>query len=57
MKDISLRKLTEEEAAMLEKVMGFANNVLKPYEGRWVKIILKSPKKFRGCSGEVYINE
>ena len=57
MKDESIRKLTREECEKLSDVMGFGPNSLQDYEGRYTKIILKSPKTVRGITGLVFRNK
>jgi hypothetical protein len=56
MKDTSIRKLTKKDCEMLSEVMGFVPGSLQDYEGRHVKIILKSPKNVKGVCGSVYRN-
>ena len=51
MKDQSIRKLTIDECRMLAVVMGFADNSLDEYEGRFTKIKLISPKRIDSWDG------
>ena len=57
MKDKSIRKLTKKECRMLSEAMGFGESSLTHFEGRYVKIILKSPRRVKGCCGQVYRND
>jgi hypothetical protein len=57
MKDESIRKLTKTECEQLSKVMGYGPNSLQEYEGRYTRIILKSPKKIKSFAGRVYRND
>lgn len=58
MKDESVRRGIEpRQIRDIESAMGFMPGSLSKYTGRNVKIIIKSPKKFRGKSGMVYRNE
>jgi len=56
MKDKSIRKLYLQDTRLLEDLMGFAKDTLKEYSGRYVKIIIKSPRKIKGCGRTVYHN-
>lgn len=57
MKDESIRKLTRKDCEMLSEVMGYGGNSLRDYEGRYTKIVLKSPKKVHGITGLVFRNK
>jgi len=57
MKDKSIRKLYIQDMILLEDLMGFAKGSLKRYAGRYVKIVLKSPREIEGLSGMVYRND
>ena len=57
MKDESIRKLTKQECELLSEVMGYGANSLQEYEGRYTRIILKSPKKIKNFAGSVYRND
>lgn len=57
MREESIRKLTKKDCEMLSEVLGYYYpEALQDYEGRYTKIILKSPKKVRGISGRAYRN-
>ena len=58
MRDQSIRKLTLKECRALAKVMGFGEDCLDRYEGRYTKIKLISPKRIDSWDGVfVYVNE
>ena len=57
MKDESIRKLTKTECKLLSEIMGYGANSLQEYEGRYTRIILKSPKKIKNFAGSVYRND
>ena len=58
MKDDSIRKLTKNDCINLAEIMGFMPGTLKYYEGRHVKIIIKSPKTIKSkATGLTYRNE
>ena len=58
MKDISIRKLTKEECRSLAKVMGFSDDALDSYIGRYTKIKIVSPKRIDSWTEiGVYMND
>lgn len=58
MKDQSIRKLTLGECRLLAEVMGFSEDALDDYEGRYTKIRLNSPKRIDSWDGvSIHMNE
>jgi hypothetical protein len=58
MKDQSIRKLTLEDCRLLAQVMGFSEESLDAYVGRYTKIKLISPKRIDSWDGiTVHMND
>jgi hypothetical protein len=58
MKDQSIRKLTLQECRALAKVMGYYQEALDDYDGRFTKIRLNSPKRVDSWDGvSIHMNE
>ena len=56
MKTQSTRKIDANTRLLLETVMGYNEGALQQFEGRYAKIVLKSPKKIKGLTTVIYRN-
>ena len=53
----SIRKIDANTRLLLEAAMGYNEGALQQFEGRYVKIVLKSPKRIKGFAGAEYQND